>query len=157
MAFFHVLVRGNGHKVMLKLGVIQAGKTYGIFHAAVEIEAGRTTKLDYTIWMPIRLALALGIPMRTRTSAYTYVRGNPTNLVIPSDSRPARSHLPCRGRCFGANGDDLSFSPNLPTRAPAWAMGVDCGAQGVRGFTGAQAPAGTIGPGLEAMRTQVPS
>lgn len=61
-----------GHHELLIDGrsASRAGKTYGMFEAAVNVEGGKTNVLSYTIWMPkIDIAHAVTIPSPTTREA----------------------------------------------------------------------------------------
>jgi RHS repeat-associated protein len=70
----------DGHQVLLIDGqtATRPGRTYGVFKVGVDVAAGRTTVLDYTIWLPrLDTAHAVTIPSPTRTETVV------TNPTIP--------------------------------------------------------------------------
>lgn len=108
-----LLTVSTGHYVMLIDGrsANRAGRRYGIFRTRVDITAGITNVLDYTIWMPkLDMAHAVTIPSPTDREVVV------TNPSIPG----LELHLPAGTVIRDLDGKvvtELSITP-IPTDRP---------------------------------------
>lgn len=107
----------TGHQVMRLDGRTAnvAGKTYGTFKIGVDITAGKTNLLGYTIWMP-KLDMAHAVNLQSPTSKQTII----TNPHIPG----LELRLPAQTVIRDMDGNtvtQLSITP-IPTNQPPFPL-----------------------------------
>lgn len=112
-----VLSSASGHQVMLIDGrsASRPGKFYGIFKAGVDLTAGKTNVLPYTIWMPkLDMANAVSIPSP-----------NSRDLVVTNPRIPGLElHLPAGTVIRDIDGrsvTQLTITP-IPTDRPPFPL-----------------------------------
>jgi len=107
----------TGHQVMRLDGrpASIAGKTYGVFKIGVDITAGKTNLLGYTIWMP-KLDTAHAVNIQSPTTKETVI----TNPHIPG----LELRLPAQTAVRDMDGNtvtQLSITP-IPTNQPPFPL-----------------------------------
>ena len=107
----------SGHQVMRLDGrpASVAGKTYGVFKIGVDITAGKTNLLGYTIWMP-KLDTAHAATIQSPTTKQTVI----TNPLIPG----LELRLPPQTVIRDLDGNtvtQLSITP-IPTNQPPFPL-----------------------------------
>ena len=108
-----------GHHVLKIDGttVSHPGGSYGIFRAGVDVTAGKTNALDYTIWMP-RLDMANAVTISSPTT---------TNVSVTTKRIPGLElRLPSQTLIRDINGQavtQLSITP-IPTDRPPFPLPV---------------------------------